>query len=81
MRIECASNAHSMSSVDRPSAAQYVPSVTSPWNRTYIQPQPEDGMWAGLQDRIDDRFTPWFDAEKNCKNLYELFIDRTTILI
>ena len=38
-------------------------------------------MWAGLQDRIDDRFTPLFDAEKNCKNLYELFIDRATILI
>ena len=38
-------------------------------------------MWAGLQDRIDDRFTPLFDAEKNGKNLYELFIDRATILI
>ena len=38
-------------------------------------------MWAGLQDRIDDRFTRLFDAEKNCKNLYELFIDRATILI
>ena len=38
-------------------------------------------MWAGLQDRIDDSFTPLFDAEKNCKNLYELFIDRATILI
>ena len=33
-----------------------------------------------LQDRIDDRFTPLFDAEKKCKNLYELFIDRATIL-
>ena len=38
-------------------------------------------MWAGLQDRIDDRFTPLFEAEKNSKNLYELFIDRATILI
>ena len=38
-------------------------------------------MWAGLQDTVDDRFTPLFDAEKNCKNLYELFIDRATILI
>ena len=37
-------------------------------------------MWAGLQDRIDDCFTPLFDAEKNRKNLYELFIDRATIL-
>ena len=37
-------------------------------------------MWAGLQDRIDDPFTPLFDAEKNCNNLYELFIDKSKIL-
>ena len=37
-------------------------------------------MWAGLQVRIDARFTPLFDTETNCKNLYELFIDRATIL-
>ena len=35
---------------------------------------------AGLQDRIDDRFTPLFDARKKCKIIYEFFIDRATIL-
>ena len=54
--------------------------MTSHRNRTYIQLQPEDGMWAGLQDRINDRFTPLFDTEKIVKHLYELFIDRATIL-
>ena len=42
--------------------------------------QPEESMWAGLQDRIDARFTLLFDAGKNCTNLYELFIDKATIL-
>ena len=57
-----------------------VPSMTSCKNHTHIQPQPEDSMWVGLQDRIDARFTLLFDEGKNCKNLYELFIDRETIL-
>ena len=55
--------------------------MTSRKNRTYVQLQPEDGMWAGLQDRIDASFTPLFEAEKNCKNLYELFIEEATIII
>ena len=47
-------------------------------DRTDIQPQPEDGMWAALQVRIDDRFTP---QEKLSKFIWALYWQSNNIIL